>query len=138
MKKALCAGTLALAIIGFLPNAPAAQAGEAAAMQGQPAAAVNISRIKSTLKLTPAQAAYWPPVELALRRVAREQAQGAGGGLMHRISHRVVSIVLTGAAVHRLASAARPLIARLSDDQKLAAQRLAEEMGLGPVVAALN
>jgi antitoxin component of RelBE/YafQ-DinJ toxin-antitoxin module len=34
--------------------------------------------------------------------------------------------------------AARPLLTRLDDDQKMAAARLAEDMGLGPVVAALN
>ena len=57
---------------------------------------------------------------------------------MRRVSHRAVSIVLTSAAVQRLASAARPLIAALSDEQKRSAQSLAQEMGLGPVVAALN
>ncbi len=139
MKKALFAGALALAALGLLSNMPAAQAGEGAiaAAQGQSAAAINIARIKSVLKLKPAQLAYWPPVESALRRVAREQ-QPSSGGLIHRISHRVVSIVLTSAAIRRLAAAARPLIARLDDDQKLAAAQLAEEMGLGPVVAALN
>jgi hypothetical protein len=139
MKKVFCAGVLALAALGLLSNMPAAQAGEGtvAAAQGQPAAAVNIARIKRVLKLTPAQLAYWPPVESALRRVAREQ-QASSGGLIHRISHRVVSIVLTGAAIRRLAAAARPLIARLDDGQKLAAAQLAEEMGLGSVVAALN
>jgi hypothetical protein len=72
-----------------------------------------------------------------LRGVAREQ-QTSSGGLIRRISQRVVSVVLTGAAIKRLAVAARPLIERLDDDQKFAAAQLAEEMGLGPVVAALN
>ena len=99
-----------------LRNMPAARAGETVAYD-QPAAAINIARIKSALNLTPAQRAYWPPVESALRRVAREQ-QATSGGLIRRIGHRVVSIVLTGAAVRRLAVAARPLIDRLNDDQK--------------------
>ena len=139
MKKALRAGALALAALGLLSHMPAARAeeGTVAAVQGQPAAAINIARIKGALKLTPAQLAYWPPVESALRRVAHEQ-QAASGGLIHRISQRVVSIVLTGAAIRRLAAAARPLIARLDDDQKMAAVQLADEMGLGSVVAALN
>ncbi len=140
MKKAFIASAMALAAFGLLCNMPAARAGEGAAVavQGQPAAAINIARIKSVLKLTSAQLAYWPAVESALRRVAREQQASSGGGLVHRISHRVVSIVMTGAAIRRLASAARPLIARLDDNQKLAAAQLAEEMGLGSVVAALN
>ena len=137
MKKILCAGALALATLGLLSTMPAARAGEVAAY-GQPAAAINIARIKSVLKLRPEQRAYWPAVESALQRLAREQ-QASSGGLLHRISHRVVSIVLTGAAIKRLAAAARPLIARLDDDQKMAAAQLADEMGLGPVVvAALN
>lgn len=138
MKKALYASVLALAAFGLLSNPPAARAEQGmVAAQDQPAAAINIARIKSALKLTPAQLAYWPPVESALLRVAREQ-QANSGGLIRRISHRVVSIVLTGAAIKRLAAAARPLIAQLDDDQKLAAAQLAEEMGLGSVVAALN
>ncbi len=139
MKKALCAGAIALAALGLLSHTPAARAeqGTVTAAQGQPAAAINVARIKSTLKLKPEQLRYWPPVESALRRVAREQ-QASEGGLIRRISHRVVSVVLTGAAIKRLAVAARPLIARLDDDQKFAAMQLADEMGLGPVVAALN
>jgi hypothetical protein len=47
--------------------------------------------------------------------------------------------VLSSAAVERLAIAARPLIARLNDEQKQAAGQMAQEMGLGPVVmAAMN
>ena len=139
MRKILCAGALALATFGLLSTMPAALAGEGtvAAVQGQPASTINIGRIKSVLKMTPEQLAYWPPVEAALRRVARDQ-QASSGGLVHRISQRVVSIVLTGAAIQRLAAAARPLLARLDDDQKMAAAQLADEMGLGPVVAALN
>jgi len=137
MKKLLYAGALALAMLGSLSATPGARAGQGTMVQGQPAATINISRIKNVLKLTPAQRAYWPPVEAALRRLAREQ-QASSGGLIHRISHRVVSVVLTGAAVRRLTMAARPLLARLDDDQKMAAVQLAQEMGLGPVVAALN
>ena len=59
-------------------------------------------------------------------------------GLVHRISHRVVSVVLSSAAVQRLAVAARPLLAKLDEDQMRAAHGLAAEMGLGPVVAALR
>ncbi len=50
----------------------------------------------------------------------------------------MVSVVLNAAAVRRLAVAARPLIAALRDDQKQGAMVLAQEMGLGPVLAALN
>jgi hypothetical protein len=104
----------------------------------QATTAINIGRIKSVLKLTPAQEPYWGPVEAALRDLARRQASVESGGLVNRVSHRVVSVVLNSAAVQRLAVAARPLIAMLDAEQMRAAHSLAQEMGLGPVVAALR
>jgi hypothetical protein len=137
MKKILCAGAFALAMAGLLPGMPA-RASEFAAEQG-PQASIDIPRIKSVLKLSPDQVRYWAPVEGALRDLARHQAHDESEGLVRRVSHRAISIVLTSAAIERLAVAARPLIAVLSDEQKQNARGLAQEMGLGPVVmAALN
>jgi hypothetical protein len=145
MKMTVCAGAVALVTIALLSNGSLAQEREQgrefAAVnveQGQPPAAINIARIKSVLKLTPAQEPYWAPVEAALLELARHQARSESSGLVHRISNKVVSVVLNSAAVRRLAVAARPLIARLDAEQMRAAHGLAEEMGLGPVVAALR
>jgi hypothetical protein len=132
MKKTLCAGAFALAIMGLLSTMSAASAAEMTT-------SINVGRIHRVLNLTPAQERYWRPVEAALRDLARHQERHDSDGFVRRISHRVVSIVLSSAAVQRLASAARPLIAVLDDRQKQAAGQLAQEMGLGPVVmAALN
>lgn len=136
MKKALCA---ALAAIGMLSMISAARANEATAAtseQSQIAASINIGRIRSVLNLTPEQLPHWPPVEAALRHLARQQAQMEPAGFVRRVSNRVVSIVLDSVAVERLARAARPLIAVLDDDQMRAASGLAQDMGLGPVVMA--
>ncbi len=141
MKKTLCASAFALATIGLLSDMPAARANEfaaAASERSRMSASINIGRIRSVLRLSPEQERYWPPVEAALRDLARQQARPEPDGLVRRISNRVVSIVLDGAAIERLARVARPLIASLDDDQKRAASGLAQEMGLGPVVAALN
>jgi len=133
------AGALAIAVVNLLSvNSRAVAQDLRSVSLEQEAAAVDIARVKRTLNLTPEQQRYWPPVEAALRGIARRQAQAHSGGLVHRISHRVVSIVLNGNAVRRLAVAARPLIATLRDDQKQSAVALAQEMGLGPVLAALN
>lgn len=138
MKKLICAGAVALAVTGLLPTLPAV-AGESGTYFGQAATSVNIARIKSALHLRPSQERYWPAVERALIAVAeRQRAEAGQGGFMHRISHRVVSIVLDNAAVARLAAAARPLIAVLDREQMQAASGLANEMGLGSVVAALR
>jgi hypothetical protein len=142
MKMTVRAGAIALATSALLLNAPLVQAGEFNSVygeQGQPSASINIARIKSVLKLTAAQEPYWAPVEAALRDLARQQARAeSSDGLVHRISHRVVSVVLSSTAVQRLAGAARPLLAKLDEDQMRAAHSLAAEMGLGPVVAALR
>ena len=142
MKMAICAGALSLAIIGLLSNAPAANAGERGdGYSAQPpmSAAIDIGRIHRVLQLTQEQERYWRPVEAALRNLASHQERSDSDGFVHRVSRRLVQIVLDSAAVQRLAVAARPLIAKLDDRQKQAAGELAQEMGLGPVVlAALN
>jgi hypothetical protein len=138
MKMILCAGVFALATLGLLSVGVPARAAEISAHTDQATASINIARIKSVLKLTPAQEPYWAPVETALRELARQQAPVESAGLVHRVSHRVVSVVLNSSAVRKLAVAARPLIAMLDAEQMRAAHGLAQEMGLGPVVAALR
>lgn len=134
MNKFVRAAAVALALTGFSSTLPAHASGS---YEGQ-TASINIARIKSALRLTPEQEPYWPPVEAALRDVSRRQAQPESTGLVHRISRKVVSVVLDSAAIHKVATAARPLIARLDSGQMMAASGLAQEMGLGPVVAALR
>lgn len=129
MKRTFSAGVFALAMIGLLSTMSASYASDGAA-------AIDVVRIKSVLRLTPGQEPYWPPVENALRNLARQQAAAEPDGLMRRISRRVVSVVLNSAAVERLAIAARPLVGVLTQEQMRAASGLAQEMGLGPVVMA--
>jgi len=142
MKRAVSAGVFALAMIGLLSNVSAVSAGEMGnsyATQRPVSAAIDIDRIRSVLNLTQEQERYWRPVEAALRDLARHQEQPESDGFVHRVSRRLVVIVLNSVAVERLVVAARPLIARLNDEQKQAAGQLAQEMGLGSVVmAALN
>jgi hypothetical protein len=142
MKKTFCAGVFALAAIGLLSDTSIVSAAEIKsgyAAQGSISASIDVGRIKSVLRLTPEQERYWQPVEAALRGIARQQAHSESDGFMRRVSRQVVSIVLNSAAVERLVAAARPLIAKLDDQQKQAAGQLAQEMGLGTVVmAALN
>jgi hypothetical protein len=140
MKKTIYAGAIALATMGLFSGVSSTHAREITvyADQAQMPAEINIVRIKSALRLTPAQEPYWAPVEAALRDLARRQAQSEADGLVRRISRRVVSVVLNSAAVQRLAVAARPLVGVLDAEQMRAAHGLAQEMGLGPVVAALR
>jgi hypothetical protein len=135
-----CAGVIALAMIGVLSFAPALQAREfnSGTEYAQASASIDIARIKSALQLTPAQERYWAPVEAALRELGHQQTQTENEGLVRRISHRVVSIALNSKAIHKLVVAARPLVNVLNEQQIQTAHGLAQEMGLGPVVAALR
>jgi hypothetical protein len=95
---------------------------------------INIARVKSALKLTPEQLAYWAAVESTLVSIAREQAQQISD-VAQPVSRRVVAIALNNTTVSRLASAAMPLIKTLNADQKKAAQDLAHQIGLGAYAA---
>ena len=117
MMNALRAGAVVLATAAFLTLPAAASEG---------GATVNISRIKHALHLRPEQEPYWPAVESALRAVG------------HARHGAVVSVVLDQPSIQRVASAARPLIAVLDFQQLQAANGLCNQMGLGPVVAALR
>ncbi len=139
MMRALLAGAFALALLCLLPAATTqVHASELSGGTSGALTQVNVARIKAALKLTPEQQAYWPPIEVALRDIQREQADpSANPGLLRRISNRVVSVVLNGAAAARLAAAARPLVKALTSEQRDTAISLAREMGLGPMLAAL-
>ena len=146
MKVTLCAGVIALATLSVLSIVPSARADEvvmttASAPYNPPSAhtaSIDVARIKSALHLTPAQEPYWAPVEAALRELARRQERDANDGMVRRVSKRVVQIALNSATVHRLVAAARPLVKTFDEQQMQTAHGLAQEMGLGPVVAALK
>jgi hypothetical protein len=138
MNLKLCVAALAVAVL--FSTAPAAVNSAHAsditsAISSQPR--IDISRIKSVLKLTPEQQAYWPPVEAALRKLVRGSAASEDAGLVKRISARVSSYVLDGAAIARIGAAARPLVKMLDDRQKQDAVMLVQEMGLGQILTAL-
>ncbi len=99
---------------------------------------VNVAQIKGLLKLTAEQEPLWTRVEGVLLSVAREQAQDDSAGLVRRISRRMVAIAFNGAVTQRIKNAALPLLASLDETQKATARRLAQQMGIGEMVATLN
>jgi hypothetical protein len=136
MKTWILAGAIALAPIGsILVDCDTANA---ASLETAKITDVNIVQIKGQLKLTPAQQPLWARVEEVLRSIAREQAEGESAGLLRRIGRGVVSIVVDGTATQRIKSAAMPLLASLSDEQKAIARRLAQRMGMSDMVAQSN
>jgi len=92
---------------------------------------VQIAGIKDRLKLSSSQESYWPPVETALRAVARKihagrQANPTASG---------VPIDPESAEVQQLKSAAMPLLFQLREDQKSEVRSLARIIGLEKVAA---
>jgi hypothetical protein len=138
MIRTIFAATFALAAFAFVPTAGSvANAYDAAVTQPR----IDIPRIKSVLKLTSEQQAYWPAVEAALHTLARhkpvEQATAQGESLVQRVSNRVYSYALNATELARIGAAVRPLVKVLDDRQKSDAIALCNEMGLGQVLAAL-
>ena len=91
----------------------------------------QIAGIKDRLKLSASQESYWPPVETALRAVARKihagrQANPTAAG---------VPIDPESEEVQQLKSAAMPLLFQLREDQKSEVRSLARIIGLEKVAA---
>jgi hypothetical protein len=92
---------------------------------------IQIAGIKERLKLSSAQESYWPPVETALRAVARKihstrQANPNATGM---------PIDPEAEEVQQLKSAAMPLLFQLREDQKSEVRSLARIIGLEKVAA---
>lgn len=125
MIHAFRAGMLALAMIALLNTVSTTQAREpgfAASGQAIAIPALDIGRIERALMLTREQKIHWPTVRSALRGLSGASESGGPGAKI--------------AALQRLAVAAQPLLAVLTEEQKAAARGLAAEMGLGGVVVA--
>jgi zinc resistance-associated protein len=86
----------------------------------------RIAAVHAGLKLTPDQERLWSPVESAVRDMARQmselraqrQTQAAPTDPIERMARMGEMSTKRGQALTRLADAARPLYASLTDDQK--------------------
>jgi len=92
---------------------------------------VQIAGIKDRLKLSASQESYWPPVEAALRAVARK----IHAGRQANPNAAGVPIDPESAEVQQLKSAAMPLLFQLREDQKSEVRSLARIIGLEKVAA---
>ena len=121
--KAALAGVIALAAVG-----PASATKFRPTHVGSVLTDGQIHRMKATLRLTRMQEQYWPPIEAALREMARELSRQSA-------SEESSAAAIDQAKVQRLASVAYPLLATLDESQKRNAMALARAMGLGSLVA---
>ncbi len=96
----------------------------------------HIARLRTALKLTPAQVPHWAPVEAALNDLARQQARGEAAGFSHKLTDRSSAIAATATQLRRLKAVAMPLIQTLDDSQKRDAIAFARNLGFQQLVAA--
>jgi hypothetical protein len=92
---------------------------------------MQIAGIKERLKLSSAQESYWPPVESALRAVARKIHA------KRQVDPSATSMPIDpdSEEVQQLKSAAMPLLFQLREDQKSEVRSLARIIGLDKVAA---
>jgi hypothetical protein len=92
---------------------------------------IQIAGIKERLKLSSSQESYWPPVESALRAVARK----IHAGRQANPNASGVPIDPEAEEVQQLKSAAMPLLFQLREDQKSEVRSLARIIGLEKVAS---
>jgi hypothetical protein len=92
---------------------------------------IQIAGIKERLKLSSSQESYWPPVENALRAVARK----IHAGRQANPNAPGVPIDPDAEEVQQLKSAAMPLLFQLREDQKSEVRSLARIIGLEKVAS---
>jgi hypothetical protein len=98
----------------------------------------RIAAIKAGLKLTAEQEKLWPPVEVAARDMAKQaQDSRAARGTapanedpVERMARMGSEMTQRGASMTKVATAARPLYASLSEDQKRRLQILMHPAGM--------
>jgi hypothetical protein len=92
----------------------------------------QIAGIKGRLRLTAEQAEYWPPVETALRAVAKVQLREMR---VNRNPTGKVNIDVGSPEVQQLIWASMPLLRQLREDQKREVRRLVRVIGLEQVAS---
>jgi hypothetical protein len=131
MWKAAFVGALALVTLGSFSVTRDGIVVTQAAAQEVVVTDAHISRLKSALRLSPAQEVHWRSLEAALRNVAVKPSDEEGRTtLIQKVRARLKSYVLDAAAAHRVARAAQPLIATLDDQQKQEGMTVIRAMGV--------
>ena len=134
MWKTVLAGTIALALVGTtLAFAQQGPNGPDRAQRWRPTAAditafgdARIAAIHAGLALTPDQQKLWPPVEAALRDLAKQRSEHFAArasanrptDAIERLNLRAQVMSERGASLKKLADAAGPLYKSLDDAQK--------------------
>ena len=141
MKIVLLASVLALASVSLSPafaDSLGTEVERGAHLSERATLVISeaqIARLKTALKLTPAQEQLWAPIEAELRLITRTGQRSEPEGIVQRIRSRFRTIVLDVAALRRLGDVARPLLISLDDEQKQKALQIAHTMGMSSLAS---
>jgi hypothetical protein len=130
MWKAALASAVALATIGPLSITHTGIVTTSAVAQEIVIREADIARLKSALRLTPEQEVRWRPVEVALHAFARQKYRFASSDGYFAGSGEYGMSGLNAVMLHRVRSAAQPLIRMLSEEQKQAGMSVLQSMGV--------
>jgi hypothetical protein len=130
MWKATLAGALALVAMSSFSVSRDGLGMAQAAAQDIVVTEARIARLKNALNLTPAQEAYWRPIEASLRAHLQTVEGGADAGIVQRARARLARWTLSGAAAQRLSATAQPLISSLDEGQKRKGMAAIRAMGV--------
>jgi hypothetical protein len=139
MRKVGIAGAIALVLLNSsLALAQTSSVRAQRAAQNQAQVENRISQFKASLRLTPDQERFWPPVEAAIRdAVAQYQAEDArANGLVQWMSTQAHAASGDAPYIRRAIAVAQPLIKTLDPEQKRDGMKSAKSMGLGSFAAA--
>ena len=133
MWRSALAGAMAFTMMGAISVSRGGIGIPAAAAQDAVVTSSKIAQLHAVLRLTPAQQRHWGPVAAALHALSRGRAATEtpdDDGLVHRVRARAVGMAMDAVAVQRVISAAQPLIASLSDEQKRDGMSFIRGMGV--------
>jgi hypothetical protein len=95
----------------------------------------QIGALKDRLRLTTSQERYWPPVESALRNLAKRLHESRTASAKASSKRSVQLIEADSAEIAQLKDAAAPLLSSLQADQKRDLRMLAHIIGLADLVS---
>jgi hypothetical protein len=131
MWKSALVGAMALAAMSIFSVSSDGIGIASAAAEGVVVTEAKIARLKSALRLTPAQESHWRSVEASLRaHLSQVGDEVADGGVVQRARARLARWTLSATAMHRIRSAAQPLISTLDEAQKRSGMAAIRAMGV--------
>jgi hypothetical protein len=131
MWKSALVGAMALAAMSTLSVSRDGLGVAQASAQGIVVTEAKIARLKSALRLTPAQESHWRTVEASLRsHLSQIGEESADGGIVQRTRARLARWTLSATAMQRIRGAAQPLISSLDETQKRSGMAAIRSMGV--------